>query len=107
MKLSNGHHAQAGVVGYPHDGLYGVPGARKDKDMDLRKHEAQTTRNLVIGFFGLLLAVGGGLILLFYGPLGLGAGVICIGAGAALFGLVLLVTFSFGWIADWLERRDS
>lgn len=75
--------------------------------LDLRKHEAQTTRNLVLGFFGLLLIVGGGLILLFYGPLGLGAGVVCIGAGAALFGLVLLVTFSFGWIADWLERRDQ
>ncbi len=78
----------------------------KRSPSDLRRYESQTTRNLVVGFFGLLLVVGGGLILLFYGPLGLGAGVLCIGAGAALFGLVLLVTFSFGWIADWLERRD-
>lgn len=60
----------------------------------------------MIGFFGLLLVVGGGLILLFYGPLGLGAGVICIAAGAALLGLVLLVTFSFSWIADWLKRNS-
>jgi hypothetical protein len=74
---------------------------------DLRRYESQTTRNLVIGFFGLLFVVGGGLILLFYGPLGLGAGVLCIGAGAALFGLVLLVTYGFGWVADWIERRDS
>ncbi|MBL8096377.1 MAG: hypothetical protein JNL73_19520 [Anaerolineales bacterium] len=79
----------------------------KRSPSDLRRYESQTTRNLVVGFFGLLLVVGGGLILLFYGPLGLGAGVLCIGAGAALFGLVLLVTFSFGWIADWIERRDQ
>lgn len=74
---------------------------------DLRRYESQTTRNLVLGFFGLLLVVGGGLILIFYGPLGLGAGVICMAAGAALFGLVLLVVFSFGWIADWLDRRSQ
>lgn len=74
---------------------------------DLRRYESQTTRNLVIGFFGLLFVVGGGLILLFYGPLGLGAGVLCIGAGAALFGLVLLVTYGFGWVADWIERRTE
>lgn len=77
------------------------------KPSDLRRYESQTTRNLVFGFFGLLLVVGGGLILLFYGPLGLGAGVLCMAAGAALFGLVLLVVFAFGWIADWLDRRDQ
>jgi hypothetical protein len=72
---------------------------------ELRRHEARTQRNLVLGFFGLLFLVGGGLILWIYGPLALGTGLVCMIGGAMLFGLVMLVTLSFGWISAWLDRR--
>jgi hypothetical protein len=72
---------------------------------DLRRHRAATDRNLLIGFFALLFVVGGGLILLFYGPGGLATGLLCMVGGAVLAGLVMLVTYGFEWLSKWLEDR--
>jgi hypothetical protein len=78
-----------------------------NKPTDLRGHRAATDRNVLIGFFALLLLVGGGLILLLYGPGAMATGVTCMVGGAIMAGMVLLVVFGFEWLANWLEKRDE
>ncbi len=73
---------------------------------DLRRHRAVTDRNLLIGFFVVLLVVGGGLIGLAYGGGAGVTGVICIGAAALLAGLVALVMLGIGWLSQWLDQRE-
>jgi len=73
---------------------------------DLRRHRTITDRNLLIGFFVVLLLVGGGLIGLAYGGGAAVTGVICIGAAALLAGLVALVMFGIERLSQWLDHRD-
>ena len=80
--------------------------APKPKPSDLRRYQSATDRHLLIGFFILLVVVGGGLIYLFYGLGGLSTGLLCILGGALLAGLVVLVTQGFEWLSRWLDNRD-
>jgi hypothetical protein len=77
------------------------------KPTDLRRFRLATDRNLLIGFFAVLLVVGGGLILLVYGPGAMATGLTCMVGGAIMTGLVLAVVFGFERLADWLDRRDE
>ncbi|NJD58451.1 MAG: hypothetical protein C3F13_08000 [Anaerolineales bacterium] len=70
---------------------------------DLRKYSRQTNFRLVAGFVILLFIVGDGLIYIF------------IGKGAALMGLVclisvllplLLIVLSL-WLIDWIAKRNN
>jgi hypothetical protein len=72
----------------------------------LRRHRTTTDRNLLIGFFVVLFVVGGGLIAWFYGTGAAVLGLLCMGLGALLAALVILVVFSFEWLSNWLENRD-
>jgi CHASE2 domain-containing sensor protein len=73
---------------------------------DLRRHRSTTDRNLLIGFFVVLLIVGGGLIGLAYGGGAAVTGVICIGAATMLAGLVALVMFGLERLSQWLDKRE-
>ncbi len=73
---------------------------------DLRRHRAVTDRNLLLGFFVVLLVVGGALIYLFYGGAAMASGLACIGAAAALAGLVALVMLGLGRLSQWLDNHD-
>ncbi len=73
---------------------------------DLRRHRSITDRNLLIGFFVVLLIVGGGLIGLAYGGGAAVTGVICIGAAALLAGLVALLMFGIERLSQWLDQRE-
>ena len=61
---------------------------------DLRKYAKQTNLRLLLGFFGLFLFIGLGLIYLFYGRNAAIMGLIC--TGAALLPAVLV------WLILWL-----
>ncbi len=76
------------------------------KPTDLRRHRTATDRHLLIGFFIVLFSVGGGLIALFYGAGAAALGVLCMGLGALLAALVILVVLGFEWLSNWLENRD-
>ncbi len=80
--------------------------SKPPKPTDLRRFRTVTDRNLLIGFFAVLFVVGGGLILIFYGPGGLATGLVCMAGGALVAGLLVLVTFGFQWLSDWLEDRN-
>jgi hypothetical protein len=58
---------------------------------DLRKYAKQTNLHLLLGFFGLLLIIGIGLIYLFFGRNAALMGLICIGAALVPAVLVWLV----------------
>ena len=77
------------------------------KKDNLRQHRAATDRNLLIGFFVMLLTGGTGLIYLFYGGMAAGAGLVCIIGAAFVVGAVFLVLFLLGRLSDWLENRDN
>lgn len=79
---------------------------RPSAPTDLRRYQRATDRNLLIGFFLLLFGVGGTLIYIFYGPGGLLTGLACMAGGAALAGVVVLVTQGFEWLSRWLDNRD-
>lgn len=73
---------------------------------NLRQHRDATDRNALLGFFGILFILGGGLIFAFYGPAATVLGVACLGMGAVLAGLVLFIMFGLQKFSDWLEERD-
>lgn len=58
---------------------------------DLRRYARQTNARLVTGLFLLLLIVGDGLILVFFGPRAAVMGLLCIVAGSAPLILISLV----------------
>jgi hypothetical protein len=70
---------------------------------DLRQYARQTNFSLLVGFTLLLFIIGDGLIYIFYGM------------GAALMGLLCLVSVSGPlalilialWIIDWVARRSK
>ena len=76
------------------------------KPTDLRRHRETTDRNVLIGFFAVLLLVGGGLIWIIYGGAAMATGLICMLAGALLTGLVLLIMLGLQWLSDRLERDE-
>ena len=65
---------------------------------DLRKYAKQTNLRLLIGFFGLLLIVGIGLIYLIFGREAALMGLICTGAALIPAVLVWLVLWVMGYI---------
>ena len=73
---------------------------------DTRRHRADTDRNLLIGFFVVLLAAGGALIFWAYGGPAAVLGVVCLLGFAALAGLVMLVMAGLGRLSEWLDRRE-
>ncbi len=70
---------------------------------DLRKYARQTNRRLIIGFIVLLLVVGVGLILLFYGKSAALMGLFCIVAALVP---VLMIILAF-WIIDRVLRANK
>jgi hypothetical protein len=70
---------------------------------DLRQYAKQTNIRLIIGFILVLIIVGDGLILLFYGKGAAIMGIICI--FAALFPVVLIMIAL--WLIDWIARRNN
>lgn len=58
---------------------------------DLRKYAKQTNLRLLVGFFIVLVVVGGGLIYLIYGKGAVISGLVCMGAGLAPLVLIWLV----------------
>ena len=76
------------------------------KPTDTRRHRAITDRNLLIGFFVVLVLAGGALIFWFYGgPAGV-LGVVCLLGFAALAGVVMLVMTGLERVGEWLDKRD-
>jgi len=65
---------------------------------DLRKYARQTNFRLLLGFFGLLLFVGIGLIYLIYGRNAALMGILCTGAAIVPAGLIWLVLWIMGYI---------
>ncbi len=65
---------------------------------DLRKYAKQTNFRLLLGFFGLLLVIGIGLIYLFYGREAALMGLICTVAALAPAVLVWLFLWVMGYI---------
>ena len=76
------------------------------KPTDTRRHRAITDRNLLIGFFVVLLSAGGALIFWFYGGSAGILGVTCLLGFAVLAGVVMLVMTGLERISEWLEKRD-
>jgi uncharacterized SAM-binding protein YcdF (DUF218 family) len=70
---------------------------------DLRQYAKQTNIRLIIGFILVLMIVGDGLILLFYGKGAAIMGIICI--FAVLFPVVLIMIAL--WLIDWIARRNN
>ncbi len=67
---------------------------------DLRKYAKQTNLHLLLGFFGLLLFVGIGLIYLFYGRNAALMGLFCTGTVLIPAILVWLVLWVMGYIVN-------
>ena len=76
------------------------------KPTDSRRHRAVTDRNLLIGFFIVLLLAGGALIFWFYGGLAGVEGVICLLSMAGLAALVMLVITGLEKVSQWLDNRE-
>ena len=70
---------------------------------DLRQYAKQTNIRLIIGFILVLLIIGDGLILFFYGKGAAIMGIICI--IAALLPVVLIILAL--WMIDWIARRND
>lgn len=73
---------------------------------DTRRHRTTTDRNLLIGFFVVLVLAGGSLIFWFYGGPAGALGVFCLLGFAALAGVVMLVMTGLEKIGEWLDNRN-
>jgi hypothetical protein len=71
-----------------------------------RRHRTITDRNLLIGFFVILLSAGGALIFWFYGGTAGVLGVFCLLGFAATAGVVMLVVTGLEKISEWLDNRN-
>jgi hypothetical protein len=80
---------------------------KDQKPTDLRRHRAETDRNLLIGFFVLLIIAGGGLVGVFYGGWEAGTAVLCFVAAAGIVALVFLILYGMGRLSEWLDNRDE
>lgn len=72
------------------------------ENRDLRKYASQTNLRIILGAIFLVIAVGGGLIYLIYGPRAAVMGILCIGLG--LIPIILIGVMLFG--LEWIVRRD-
>ena len=70
---------------------------------DLRKYARQTTVQLIIGAFVILLIIGEGLIYYFYGVGGAISGLICIGGGL----LPILAIVAALWIIELIANKNQ
>jgi hypothetical protein len=77
------------------------------KPTDTRRHRVDTDRNLLIGFFVVLVLVGGALIFWLYGGLAGVEGVICLLGFGAVAGAVMLVMTGLSRLSEWLDNRDN
>ncbi len=73
---------------------------------DTRRHRTITDRNLLIGFFVVLVLAGGALIFWFYGGAAGVLGVVCLLGFAALALVVMLVMTGLEKIGEWLDNRN-
>jgi len=73
---------------------------------DTRRHRTVTDRNLLIGFFVVLVLAGGALIVWFYGGAAGVLGVVCLLGFAALASVVMLVMTGLEKISEWLDNRN-
>ena len=71
---------------------------------DLRRYARQTNFRLILGGLAILYLVGGSLIYLIYGTEAAALGVICLTAGLAPIGLIILILGVMEWI---VKRSDQ
>ena len=67
---------------------------------DPKKHRRQTMNRLIIGGIGILLIIGIGLILYFYGPGAAGVGTLCLLGGLFPILVVVVVLALIQWIVN-------
>jgi hypothetical protein len=70
---------------------------------DLRRYSRQTVTRLIIGVIILLFIVGGGLILIIYGPKAMSLGLLCLIGGLSPVFLIILVL----WLIEWISKREQ
>jgi len=70
---------------------------------DLRRYSRQTVTRLIIGVIILLFIVGGGLILIIYGPKAMSFGLLCLIGGLSPVFLIILVL----WLIEWISKREQ
>ena len=73
---------------------------------DFRRHRTVTDRNLLIGFFVVLVLIGGALIFWAYGGLAGLEALICMFGFALMAVVVWLVMTGLGRLSEWLDNRD-
>lgn len=74
---------------------------RRRSAFDPRRWARSTEGQLVLGFFGLLYIVGGGLIWLFYGRAAALLGLLCMTGGLLFFLLLYLIVWALGrWAGE-------
>ena len=78
----------------------------EQKPTNIRRHRAITDRNLLIGFFVVLVTAGGALIFWVYGGPAAVLGVVCLLGFAAMAGVVMLVMTGLERLSEWIDNRD-
>ena len=70
---------------------------------DLRRYARQTNLRLILGGLAILYLVGGSLIYLIYGAEAALLGVLCLTAGLAPIGLIILLL----GLMEWIVKRSG
>lgn len=78
---------------------------KKNKISDLRRYASQTNARLIIGGLLLLVFIGLGLVLFFYGKGAAATGLLCVFAGLVPVLLIYLILGLFNWIVK--RNRDQ
>ncbi len=74
---------------------------------DLRDYAQKTNVRLFLGFLGILILVGIGLIYVFYGLTAAVGGILCLFAGLAPLILIWFILVLIGWIVRLARAREE
>jgi hypothetical protein len=70
---------------------------------DIRDYTSQTEFRLIVGAILILFIIGGGLILIIYGPAAAGLGITCLLMTLLPVSIIIL----FLWVLDWIVKREN
>lgn len=70
---------------------------------DLKDYSKRTTKNLVIGFVGILLFIGLGIVAIIWGVPAAASGLLCIAAA----GIPILIIWVILWVIDKIVKRSQ